>query len=94
MSNTTTAGTRTETKIEIYNNKRAMQKGMKKEQDDGWNVISVQNIQQGYGCIKTGCLGLIFLPLALLGRKPEKYQVTYQKTFVIHLTSVPQPPAA
>ncbi|HOJ01287.1 MAG TPA: hypothetical protein PLL88_06665 [Anaerolineaceae bacterium] len=79
MSKTTTAGAKTEVRVEIYKNKHDLKKGMKKEQDLGWTVLSVQNVPQGYGCFKTGCLGLVFLPLALLGRKPEKYQVTYQR---------------
>lgn len=72
-----------ETMIDEYKNKRDLQKGMKKMQDAGWSVINVQNVQQGYGCFKTCLFGLIFLPLALLGRKPEKYQVTYQREKIL-----------
>ncbi len=68
-----------ETKIETYNNRSEMQRGIDNMQKSGWTVTNVQLVPQGYGCIKTCCLGLIFLPLALLGRKPEKYQVTFQK---------------
>jgi len=68
-----------ETKIELYNNRRAMRNGIKKMQKQGWTVASTQVITQGYGGLKTCLLGCLFLPLALLGRKPEKYQVMYQR---------------
>lgn len=68
-----------ETKIELYNNRRAMQHGIKKMQRQGWTAVSTQAISQGYSGLKTCLLGCLFLPLALLGRKPEKYQVMYQR---------------
>lgn len=69
----------TETQVEIYNNQSAMKRGIKSMQKHGWTVIGTQAIPQGYGAFKTCCLGILFLPLALLGRKPEKYQVTFQR---------------
>ena len=46
---------------------------------DGWEVRSADEIDPGYSCLKTGCLGLIFLPLALLGKKPKQTRVTFQR---------------
>lgn len=69
-----------ETKVEFYNNQRDMKRGIRRMEGQGWSVVSTQAIPQGYGFAKTCCLGILFLPLALLGRKPEKYQVTYQRT--------------
>jgi hypothetical protein len=68
-----------ETKVEFYNNRRNLKRGIGRMQAAGWTVQSTQAVQQGYSFAKTCCLGVIFLPLALLGRKPEKYQVTYQR---------------
>jgi hypothetical protein len=68
-----------ETKVEFYDNRQAMQNGIKAMQNKGWTVVNTQVVPQGYGFLKTCCLGCLFLPLALLGRKPEKYQVTYQR---------------
>lgn len=68
-----------QTKIITYPTEKAMQKGIQKMQRQGWEVHSTQVVQQGYSFSKTCCLAVIFLPLALLGRKPNQYQVTYQK---------------
>jgi hypothetical protein len=68
-----------ETKVVFYKNRRAMQRGIKKMQGRGWEVVDTEVVERGYGCIKTGCLGCLFLPLALLGRKPEEYKVQYRR---------------
>jgi hypothetical protein len=68
-----------ETMVIEYRNKSDLENGIRKLQNAGWTVINIQNVQQGYSCFKTCLFGLIFLPLALLGRKPEKYLVTYQR---------------
>ena len=67
------------TEIEFYNSERQMQRGVSRWQNNGWEVLDTEFIDQGYGCLKTGCLGLLFLPLALLGKKPKRIKVTYQK---------------
>lgn len=67
------------TKVEFYNSDRQMNHAINRWQADGWEVMDTEFIDQGYGCFKTGCLGLIFLPLALVGKKPKKIKVTYQK---------------
>jgi hypothetical protein len=68
-----------ETRVEIYKNQRDMRNGIKKMERQGWSVLGTQAVDQGYGGLKTCLLGCLFLPLALLGRKPQKYQVTYQR---------------
>ena len=68
----------TTTKVEIYKNEKAMKKGIEREQAKGWQVSKTEAVDQGYGCFKTGCLAIIFLPLALLGKKPVSYMVTFQ----------------
>ena len=67
------------TKIVFYNGEKAMQRGIRKMQRKGWEVVGTEVIEQGFGCLKTGCLGVIFLPLALLGKKPNRYKVTYRR---------------
>ncbi|HOW90815.1 MAG TPA: hypothetical protein PK883_00750 [Anaerolineaceae bacterium] len=67
------------TRVEFYNSDRQMQRDIARKQSEGWEVLDTEFIDQGYGCFKTGCLGLIFLPLALVGKKPKKIKVTYQK---------------
>ena len=66
------------TKVEIYTSDRKMKRGIAQEQKRGWEVMDVSHVDQGWGFFKTCCLGCLFLPLALLGRKPVKYQVTYK----------------
>ncbi len=68
-----------ETKIVFYNSEKAMQKGIQHEQRLGWTVASTEAVQGGYSAGKTCCLAVIFFPLALLGRKPVRYKVQYQR---------------
>jgi len=68
------------TQVLFYDNEKAMRKGIAKMQKKGWEVIDTEVVERGYGCFKTGCLGLIFLPLALLGKKPNRYKVTYRRS--------------
>lgn len=80
--------TRTQIHIEVYNNVRQMQKGIREMEAQGWSVVNVERIDQGWGCLKTGCLGFLFLPLALLGKKPKKYQVTFKREMVLKLKPI------
>jgi len=63
--------------VREYHSQRAMEKGNRKMVKSGWVVETVTPVEQGYGCLKTGCLGLLFFPLALLGKKPTGYLVSY-----------------
>lgn len=71
--------TKYETKVFFYRSDRKAQKEIMKMEKLGWEVIDTEAIEQGYGCFKTGCLGCLFLPLALLGKKPHHIKVTFRK---------------
>ena len=45
----------------------------------GWEMKSKEVTQQGWDAGKTACLGLIFLPLALLGKKENVIQVIMER---------------
>jgi hypothetical protein len=57
-----------------------MQKGIKKMENRGWEVVSTETVDRGWNSAKTCCLGILFLPLALLGKKPKMYKVQYRRT--------------
>jgi hypothetical protein len=67
------------TKVIIYNNPKKMAKDKQKMIKNGWIVADSVQIPGRYGCLSTGCLGIIFLPLALLGKSKDAWQVTYAK---------------
>jgi hypothetical protein len=68
-----------ETQIVIYKNEKKMRKGIKNYQNAGWEVVSTEAVDQGYGGCKTCLFGCLFLPLALLGKKPVKHKVQYRR---------------
>ncbi len=67
------------TKIKYYYSQAAANRAIARFERKGYRVLAVQSIDRGWSLIKTGCLGLIFLPLALLGKKKPVIQVTYQR---------------
>lgn len=69
----------TETSVVFYDSEKAMRRGIKKMQRQDWEVVSTEAVEQGYGCAKTGCFGCLFLPLALLGKKPNRFKVQYRR---------------
>jgi hypothetical protein len=68
-----------QTKVVIYDNEKAMQRGIAQMQKQGWEVVSTEALEREHGCAKTCLFALIFLPLALLGKKPQKYKVQYRR---------------
>lgn len=66
-----------ETKIIFYKSEFDMKKGIEIMQSVGWRVDNTEVIEGGYKAGKTCCLGLIFLPLALLGKGRKSYKVQY-----------------
>jgi len=68
-----------ETRVIEYKNSKALNKGTQQMAEEGWTVVSIQSVDQGYSGSKTCCLGCLFLPLALLGKKPDLRQVLYQR---------------
>lgn len=69
----------TKTKIKKYNKEWLMKMDIGTMEKKGWRVLSVQQEEGKYGCAGVGCLGLIFLPLALLAKGQGKWVVTYQR---------------
>lgn len=47
--------------------------------NQGWEVKSKEATQQGWDFGKTCCLGALFLPLALLGKKSNVIQVIMER---------------
>lgn len=68
-----------ETKVVFYKDRGKMDRGIKKMQKSGWEVVDTETVEQGYSGCRTCLLGCLFLPLALLGRKPEQYKVQYRR---------------
>ena len=66
------------TKVVTYKSERAMKHDIAKHERNGFTVASVTRNGQGYSIAKTAALGLIFLPLALAGKKKDVFTVTYQ----------------
>ncbi|MFH1407513.1 MAG: hypothetical protein ABIG91_00525 [Patescibacteria group bacterium] len=46
---------------------------------NGWTIKSKTTLPQGWAVGKTALLGLVFLPLALLGRKPNVVEYVIEK---------------
>lgn len=67
------------TKVKKYHKQWVMKIDMRDMERRGWTVLSVQQEEGKYGCLSVGCLGLIFLPLALLAKGQGKWVVTYQR---------------
>ena len=67
------------TKIKVYNSQSAANRAIARNERRGFRVVSVQSVDRGWSLLKTCCLGMIYLPLALLGKKKPVIQVTYQK---------------
>ena len=47
--------------------------------NQGWEIKSKEVTQQNWAFGKTCCLGALFLPLALLGKKPNVIQVIMER---------------
>jgi hypothetical protein len=65
--------------IKYYTSQSAANRAISRMEARGFRVISVQTVDRGWSLIKTGCLGLIFLPLALLGKRKPIIQITFQR---------------
>ena len=68
------------TRVEVYSSEYAMSNGIKNLERQGWRVTSTTELKQGWDAGTTCCLGFLFLPLALLGKKDSHFQVTFEKT--------------
>ena len=56
-----------------------MGKEIDKYANKGWEIKSKEVTQQGWDFGKTCCLGIVFLPLALLGKKSNVIQVILER---------------
>ena len=45
----------------------------------GWRIVSSHSQSQGYSANKTCCLGCLFWPLALLGKKKDVVEYVLEK---------------
>jgi len=52
---------------------------VKKLLASGWRITSTHSQSQGYNANKTCCLGCLFLPLALLGKKKDLVEYVLEK---------------
>ena len=68
-----------QTVVRTYKDQSNMQADIQNMEKYGWPVVNVQHYGQGYAPVKTIALGMIFLPLALFGKKGDVFQVTYQR---------------
>jgi len=68
------------TRVEVYSSEFDMANGINNLERQGWHVSSTTELKQGWDGAKTCCLGFLFLPLALLGKKDSHFQVTFEKT--------------
>jgi hypothetical protein len=64
--------------VVTYKSQRAMQRDIKNRERKGFTVMSVTRNGQGWGVAKTVTLGVVFLPLAIFGKKGDIFQVVYQ----------------
>jgi len=67
------------TAVKTYRSDASMKRGIAKMQRQGWEVVSVSTVDQGWAKGKTCCLAIIFLPLLIFGRKGSIKQVVYRK---------------
>lgn len=69
--------TKYDTTTRTYGSRRSMERGIKGMVKRGWAAQSVVVVDPGYSCLKTVLLFWILWPLALLGKKPQKFTVIY-----------------
>lgn len=62
-----------------FNGRTRMGQDLDNYSRDGWTIKSKETTQQGWALGKTCCLGIIFLPLALLGKKKNILQVILER---------------
>lgn len=61
---------------------------------EGWEIKSKESVSQGWSGGKTACLGCLFLPLALLGKKDNIIQVIMERDKNAQNIQAPNPPAS
>ena len=67
------------TKIVFYSSLNATRRGTYLMERQGWTVVSAEITDEGYGCANISWLDVVFLPLALIGKRPDRYKVEYRR---------------
>jgi len=68
------------TKVVFYENEQQMQSSIQYMEKSGWEVTNTEVVKQGWDAKKTCCLGALFLPLALLGKKDDHQKGKFGKS--------------
>ena len=68
--------------LRISQRNKQHQKELQRLLSDGWVIKSSTSQSQGYNAGKTCCLGGLFLPLALLGRKDNITEYILEKEVI------------
>ena len=64
---------------DTFNGRQEMTEAIDRLAKEGWELKSKTVSSQGWSFFKTLLYGFIFLPLALLGRKPNLIEVVFEK---------------
>lgn len=65
--------------IRVQQSHRTQELALESLLNEGWTIKSSTNQSQGWSFGKTCCLGFIFLPLALLGKKRDIIEYVLEK---------------
>jgi hypothetical protein len=65
--------------VKEYKSPQAYRKDAKKMAKKGWVVTSAEEYNEHSGCLRIGCIAVIFLPLLIFLRKKPKIVVTYRR---------------
>ncbi len=64
---------------DTFEGRKEMAKEIDLLSNQGWELKSKEVTQQGWDFGKTCCLGVLFLPLALLGKKENIIQIIMER---------------
>jgi len=73
----------TETKVMAYDSANIANREIKKWEKANWKMVDLVIQPGSYDAGKTCCLGALFLPLALLGKKQDKCVVTFRREVAV-----------
>ncbi|MCC2631905.1 MAG: hypothetical protein K0S20_604 [Patescibacteria group bacterium] len=65
--------------LRVQANNRNQQRELNDLLESGWTIKSSSSMSQGYSAGSVCCLGCIFLPLALLAKKPDIIEYILEK---------------
>lgn len=64
---------------DTYEGRKEMGEAIDRLSNQGWELESKETTQQGWAFGKTCCLGCLFWPLALLGKKSNIIQIIMKR---------------